>query len=117
MYPYQTVKETLSMAAKLRLPNGDGGNEEYREVFVASLIEQLGLVKASDTIIGDEKVRGVSGGERKRTNLGIELISDPRSFPSHLLVPSHPATAGRGIVQTNMQVSARHVNYSSITGR
>jgi hypothetical protein len=56
MYPYQTVKETLSMASKLRLPNGEGQNEGYRESFVGSLIEQLGLVKATDTVIGDEKV-------------------------------------------------------------
>jgi hypothetical protein len=32
---------------------------------------------AQDTEIGNERVRGVSGGERKRTNLGVELISDP----------------------------------------
>jgi ABC-type multidrug transport system ATPase subunit len=56
MYPYQTVKETLSMASKLRLPNGEGQDEEYRESFVGSLVEQLGLVKATDTVIGDEKV-------------------------------------------------------------
>jgi len=33
--------------------------------------------KVRDTIIGDEKVRGVSGGERKRANIGMQLIVDP----------------------------------------
>ena len=56
LYPHQTVKETLNMAAKLRLPNGDGQDTAYRNAFVESLIQQLGLVKAADTIIGDEKV-------------------------------------------------------------
>lgn len=27
--------------------------------------------------VGTEMVRGISGGERKRTNIGIELITDP----------------------------------------
>jgi hypothetical protein len=34
-------------------------------------------VKAKDTIIGNALERGVSGGERKRANIGVELISDP----------------------------------------
>jgi len=30
-----------------------------------------GLAKAKDTIIGDEMVKGVSGGERKRVAIGV----------------------------------------------
>ena len=30
-----------------------------------------------DTIIGDETTRGISGGQRKRVNIGIELASAP----------------------------------------
>jgi ABC-type multidrug transport system ATPase subunit len=33
--------------------------------------------KVRDTIIGDETVRGVSGGARKRANIGMQLIVDP----------------------------------------
>lgn len=39
--------------------------------------QDLGLSKAVDTIIGDERTRGVSGGERKRVSVGVELISNP----------------------------------------
>ena len=31
----------------------------------------------SDTIIGDESERGVSGGQRKRVNLGMEIVAVP----------------------------------------
>jgi ABC-type glutathione transport system ATPase component len=34
-------------------------------------------VQAANTIVGDAKVRGLSGGERKRLSLGCELIGSP----------------------------------------
>mmetsp|Transcript_6401 Transcript_6401/g.10199 ORF Transcript_6401/g.10199 Transcript_6401/m.10199 type:complete len:685 (-) Transcript_6401:314-2368(-) len=74
LYAHQTVEETLDMAAQLRLRDA---SPEQRSKMVQSLIKQLGLVKAKDTEIGNSRVRGVSGGERKRTNLGIELTADP----------------------------------------
>ena len=74
LYPHQTVQETLAMAARLRLK---GSSSEEGETLVQNLIQQLGLVKAAGSEIGNARVRGVSGGERKRTNLGIELIADP----------------------------------------
>ena len=44
---------------------------------VESLIVELGLVKCSNTRIGDNIVRGVSGGERKRASIGVELLTNP----------------------------------------
>jgi ATP-binding cassette subfamily G (WHITE) protein 2 len=52
-------------------------SREKREAFVRDVILELGLVKAAHTIIGNEKVRGVSGGERKRVSIATQLISDP----------------------------------------
>jgi ABC-type multidrug transport system ATPase subunit len=74
VYAHQTVGETLQMAADLRLREA---SREQSSRLVASLIQQLGLVRAKDTEIGNSRVRGVSGGERKRTNIGIELTADP----------------------------------------
>ena len=34
-------------------------------------------VSCADSIIGDAKVRGISGGEKKRLSLGCELIASP----------------------------------------
>lgn len=45
--------------------------------YVDSVINDLGLKKARDTVIGDAMTKGVSGGERKRVSIGVELISNP----------------------------------------
>ena len=75
-YTQMTVRETLLFAARLRLPARVPRAEKERRV--DELIERLGLAKAADTIIGDAKRRGISGGERKRLAIGCELLSDPQ---------------------------------------
>jgi ATP-binding cassette subfamily G (WHITE) protein 2 len=45
---------------------------------VDGVIETLGLYRCADTKVGTEFLRGVSGGERKRTNIGMELIIEPQ---------------------------------------
>ena len=44
---------------------------------VKEVIELLGLEKCKDTQIGEEMNRRLSGGELKRTSIGLELITDP----------------------------------------
>lgn len=75
MYPHLTVYETMMLAAHFYLPNDV--TLEAKDTLVMNVIDEMGLRKARDTIIGDEKVRGVSGGERRRANIGAQLISDP----------------------------------------
>ena len=41
------------------------------------VIEILGLEKIQHSVIGDETKRGISGGQRKRVNVGMEMVSDP----------------------------------------
>jgi ABC-type multidrug transport system ATPase subunit len=75
LYPHMTVEETFTMAAHFYLP--DVYSLDQKKLLVDSVIAELGLDKARNTMIGDEKVRGVSGGERKRANIGVQLISNP----------------------------------------
>lgn len=42
-----------------------------------AIIEELGLDRCQDTIIGGPFKRGVSGGERKRVSIGHEMLVDP----------------------------------------
>lgn len=70
-----TVRETLSLAAELQLP--DTMSPERKEKYVNDLLFRLGLVNSADSIVGDAKVRGISGGEKKRLALACELIASP----------------------------------------
>ena len=41
------------------------------------MLNDLNLRKAADTLIGGTLLKGISGGERKRTSIGVEIITDP----------------------------------------
>ncbi|NXL86959.1 ABCG2 protein, partial [Alectura lathami] len=70
-----TVRENLHFSAALRLPSSISFQE--KEERVTQIIGELGLSKVADAKVGTELIRGVSGGERKRTNIGMELITEP----------------------------------------
>ncbi|KAK9705112.1 hypothetical protein RND81_07G034500 [Saponaria officinalis] len=70
-----TVRETLSLAAELQLPHISSAKE--RDDYVSNLLSRLGLVSCADSIVGDAKVRCISGGEKKRLSLACELIASP----------------------------------------
>lgn len=70
-----TVRENLMFSANVRLPKSI--DRSRRENIVNEVLSQLGLDKCADTTVGTEFKRGVSGGERKRTNIGMELVLSP----------------------------------------
>ena len=70
-----TVWQALWYAARLRLPR-DTTNTEI-ETRIHAVIHQLGLNGTEQTRVGDQRKRGVSGGQRKRVNLAMELLTDP----------------------------------------
>ncbi|XP_051983209.1 broad substrate specificity ATP-binding cassette transporter ABCG2d [Xyrauchen texanus] len=70
-----TVRENLRFSAALRLSSHVSPRE--KEARVNHLISELGLNKVADAKVGTQMIRGISGGERKRTSIGMELIIDP----------------------------------------
>jgi ABC-type multidrug transport system ATPase subunit len=40
-------------------------------------VNELGLSSCADTIVGGPLIKGISGGERKRTSVGVELVVKP----------------------------------------
>ena len=44
---------------------------------VDEMIKTLRLEKCADTMIGNELIKGISGGEKKRVSIGVELITQP----------------------------------------
>ncbi|KDQ56615.1 hypothetical protein JAAARDRAFT_131673 [Jaapia argillacea MUCL 33604] len=61
-FPTLTVQQTLDFAAATRSPHS-------REGLVEVLMTVFGLRGVRGTKVGDEKVRGVSGGEKKRVSI------------------------------------------------
>ncbi|XP_039466396.1 broad substrate specificity ATP-binding cassette transporter ABCG2-like [Oreochromis aureus] len=70
-----TVRENFTFSAALRLPSSISQKEKKAKV--DRLIKELGLGRVADSRVGTQLIRGISGGERKRTNIGMELIIDP----------------------------------------
>ncbi|XP_040998222.1 ABC transporter G family member STR-like [Juglans microcarpa x Juglans regia] len=75
LFPMLTVFETFMFAAELRLPPTISRTEKKTRVY--ELLDQLGLQTATHTYIGDEGRRGVSGGERRRVSIGVDIIHNP----------------------------------------
>lgn len=74
-----TVRENILFSARMRLPRSGWTDEEIQR-HVDAVIEVLGLSICADTLIGDVTSRGVSGGQRKRTNIGIEMAVAPAAI-------------------------------------
>ena len=73
LFEYFTVREALVFAAKLKLTLSW---EEMNER-VDNIIAELGLSSCQHTRVGGILSKTISGGERKRTSIGVELITDP----------------------------------------
>ena len=111
-----TVKECLMFSARLKL----NGTYQLINDKVESLLESLKLEGCKNTYIGSRALKGISGGEKKRTNIGIELITEPSvlfldeptsgldSFSANIVISLLVAQArkGRTIITTIHQPSS-----------
>jgi len=75
VHPELTVWEAVRYSAKFRLP------PDYSEAEVDQRVEQtlkdLGLESVSHLQIGSPEAKVLSGGQRKRVNIALELVTDP----------------------------------------
>ena len=116
LMPTLTVKEALIFAATLKIK----GSKQFIEEKVNALMVDLKLKKIEDSIIGNAAIKGISGGEKKRVCIGIELISEPQilildeptsgldSFTADLVIDllKSQAKKGKTIVLTIHQPSS-----------
>jgi ABC transport system ATP-binding/permease protein len=68
-----TVEESLRFAGRLRFPSDVGASAIQREV--DRVLDELGITHIRGSRIGSALKRGISGGQRKRVNLGQELLT------------------------------------------
>ncbi|XP_047325659.1 ABC transporter G family member 11 isoform X2 [Impatiens glandulifera] len=71
-----TVRETIAYSARLRLPDKMARSE--KNALVESTIVEMGLQDCANTVIGNWHLRGISGGEKRRVSIAIEIIMRPR---------------------------------------
>ncbi|XP_048208977.1 ATP-binding cassette sub-family G member 8 isoform X2 [Perognathus longimembris pacificus] len=75
LLPNLTVRETLAFVAQMRLPRTF--SQAQRDKRVEDVIAELRLRPCANTRVGNMYVRGVSGGERRRVSIGVQLLWNP----------------------------------------
>ncbi|CDW76556.1 abc transporter family protein [Stylonychia lemnae] len=74
LFHHYSPRQSLKFAARMKL---NEFSEEEQDQKVEELLEELGLKSCADTPVGSVRRKTLSGGERKRTAIGVELITDP----------------------------------------
>jgi ABC-type multidrug transport system ATPase subunit len=59
----------------MRLPSN--WSKEKKMERVDEILESLEIDHIRDIIVGDERRRGISGGQRKRVNIAMEMVMNP----------------------------------------
>ncbi|KAK2665868.1 hypothetical protein Ddye_004442 [Dipteronia dyeriana] len=73
LFPLLTVEETLMYSARLRLQGGFNRAATRVEV----LLKELGLDHVANVRVGGKSNHGISGGEKRRVSIGVDLVHNP----------------------------------------
>ncbi|XP_060216057.1 ABC transporter G family member 15-like [Lycium barbarum] len=71
-----TPRETITYSAHLRLPTSMT-KEEVNDIVEGTIME-MGLGDCADRLVGNWQLRGISGGEKKRLGIALEILVRPR---------------------------------------
>ena len=76
LLPYLTVRETLRFAAGLRLPRWMSKEEKLKRA--EDVLLKMGLKDCADILVGNELLKGISGGEKRRVSIAIQVLTEPQ---------------------------------------
>ncbi|XP_048573095.1 ABC transporter G family member 1-like [Triticum urartu] len=76
LMPTMSVREAMYYSAQLQLPDTMSAAEKRAHADV--VIQEMGLGDAMDTRISGQTSKGISGGQRKRVTICIEMLTRPR---------------------------------------
>ncbi|KAH8076620.1 ATPase [Aureococcus anophagefferens] len=108
MHTNLTVGENVEFYGALRLPRHYTA-WDVRKV-VERTLEVLGLEHIEGSVIGDAEKRGISGGQRKRVNVAMEIVSDPSLLFLDEPTSGLDSTTSFELVQSLRVLSGRKVN-------
>lgn len=78
-FPTLTVNQTMKFALRNKVPRDRPEHVEKKHHFVQdmrnNILDSLGIGHTKKTLVGNEFIRGVSGGERKRVSLAEVMAS------------------------------------------
>ena len=81
-----TAREALRFSAVMRSQDSDTlTSSEELDSRVEKLLTQLGLTSCADLLIGGPLIKGISGGQKKRVSVGVEIIAGPSVSCQHSL--------------------------------
>ncbi|RKP12996.1 P-loop containing nucleoside triphosphate hydrolase protein [Piptocephalis cylindrospora] len=104
-----TAREVLYHAASIRLPRTWSSAQKRR--YGDAVMEALGLGEdVADVLVGDETTRGLSGGQRKRLNIGMELVATPLA-----LFLDEPTTGLDATVALDLSRTLREIAHLGLT--
>ncbi|KAJ0563453.1 putative ABC-type sulfate transporter [Helianthus annuus] len=101
-----TVEENLWFSANCRLPANM--LKQDRVLVVERVIECLGLQTVRNSLVGTVEKRGISGGQRKRVNVGLEMVMEPS-----LLILDEPTS---GLDSSSSQLLLRALRRETLEG-
>ncbi|XP_010241865.1 PREDICTED: ABC transporter G family member 28-like [Nelumbo nucifera] len=101
-----TVQENLWFSASCRLPASLPKADKV--LVVERVIESLGLQAVRDSLVGTVEKRGISGGQRKRVNVGLEMVMEPS-----LLILDEPTS---GLDSSSSQLLLRALRREALEG-
>lgn len=77
-------------------------------LIVERVIESLGLQEVRNSVVGTVEKRGISGGQRKRVNVGLEMVMEPS-----LLILDEPTS---GLDSSSSQLLLRALRREALEG-
>ncbi|CAE6514119.1 unnamed protein product [Rhizoctonia solani] len=106
--PALTVRETLRYAAILRLPKTMSRKSKIARA--EEVMKMLGLDLCADNLVGGELLKGISGGEKRRLSLAVQMINDPA-----VLIVDEPTSGLDALTANNVMTALNDIARSGRT--
>ncbi|KAI4280790.1 MAG: hypothetical protein L6R35_005823 [Caloplaca aegaea] len=112
LLPELTVRENILHSARIRLPSNLG--EVQIQKHVDNLISCLQLAHVKDSLVGNAVKPVISGGQRKRVSIGIELAAAPMALFLDEPTSGLDATSASSIMMALKELSRLNITIITI---